>query len=53
MTGNTMFIPATALCEKQGLSGTLLKGCIYDVVVSDDPALAEQETLKLGEWSDM
>ena len=46
----TMCNPATTLCEKQGLTGTLLKGCIYDVVVSNDTALVEQETLKTG-WS--
>ncbi|KAK2173325.1 hypothetical protein NP493_884g04017 [Ridgeia piscesae] len=39
---------ATTLCEKQGLTGTLLKGCIYDVVVSNDTALVDQETLKTG-----
>ena len=43
---------ATALCEEQGLTGTLLKGCIYDVVVSNDTALAEQETFKTGQWFD-
>ena len=45
-----MYDPATTLCEKQGLTGTLLKGCIYDVVVSNDTALVDQETLKTGWW---
>ena len=49
--GSTVSISATTMCEKQGLSGTLLKGCVYDVVVSNDTALAEQETLKIGRLS--
>ena len=49
--GSTVSISATTLCEKQGLSGTLLQGCVYDVVVSNDTALAEQETLKIGRLS--
>ena len=48
MVSNAVFILANAVCEKQGLSGTLLKGCVYDVVVSNDTALAEQEALKKG-----
>ena len=48
IVGSTVSISATTMCEKQGLSGTLLKGCVYDVVVSNDTALAEQETLKIG-----
>ena len=51
MNGIFLYIAVTSLCEKQGLTGSLLKGCIYDVVVSNDTALAEQETLKIGRCS--
>ncbi|KAI8494170.1 hypothetical protein Bbelb_279300, partial [Branchiostoma belcheri] len=39
---------ATKLCEGLGISGNLLAGCIYDVSVTNDSTLLEQESLKTG-----
>ncbi len=43
-----MFIPATDTCKSKGLSENLLDGCIYDIVITDDMTLANQETLQIG-----
>ncbi|XP_035672261.1 protein eyes shut-like [Branchiostoma floridae] len=39
---------ATNLCESLGISGNLLAGCIYDVSVTNDSSLLEQESFKIG-----
>ena len=42
------FTSATMLCTSQGLRGSLLDGCIYDVVITNDTTLTQQEVLKTG-----
>ncbi|XP_078343101.1 uncharacterized protein LOC144628871 isoform X1 [Oculina patagonica] len=37
---------ATAACSSLGLSDAMLKSCIYDVAVTNDTSLSDQETLK-------
>ena len=39
---------AKSLCLQLGLSGVKLDECIFDVAVTNDSSLAEQETFQIG-----
>ncbi|KAL9960883.1 hypothetical protein ACROYT_G034389 [Oculina patagonica] len=43
---------ATAACSSLGLTDAMLKSCIYDVAVTNDTSLSDQETLKQGNCTD-
>ena len=42
-----MFL-ATRSCTAMSLTGNLLDGCIYDIVITGDTTMAQQDTLQTG-----
>ena len=40
---------ARSVCSQLGLSGVRLDECVFDVAVTNDTSLAEQETFQIGE----
>ena len=41
-------LTAEMVCSAQGLRGSLLDGCIFDIVITNDQSFAQQEALQIG-----
>ena len=39
-------------CSALGITGDLLDGCIFDVVITGDLTMVDQEVLKIGQYKE-
>ena len=39
---------ALSTCQSMGIMGNLLDGCVYDIVITGDLTMAQQDTLQIG-----